>query len=115
MNKKLTLACGSVIATFVAMPSAAQAVTAEYSYSGSDYSYNAVSGKAVAACDREDDGHTVKTEYNLTGSSTPQTWRNNDGPNTCSTTGTPAIITRHRIIEVIAIEADDVGPWVYPR
>lgn len=115
MNKKSALACGALIATCVAVPSAAQAVTAEYSHSGSDYSYNAVSGKAVAACDREDDGHYVKVEYGVTGSSTIQTWNNKNGPNSCSTTGTPAIITRHRIIEVIAIEADDVGAWAYPR
>lgn len=56
----------------------------------------------------------MKAEWQATGASTIFTTFNDTGPGTCQTGVASTIIVKHRIVEIVPYDFDDVGAWKYP-
>ncbi|WP_235504423.1 hypothetical protein [Nostocoides sp. Soil756] len=114
VSRGLMAVCAGVGLMAMAVPSA-MAVSVETSRSGSDYSQNDSTGKKITLRDGECDGHGVRSDYVLTGSSTTNSFDNYIGCNNSNSVSTSRLVYKHRVVEVIPVSADDYGAWVYPK
>lgn len=112
-TRRRALAVG-VVTLALALPTAANAVSVLYSWSGSDYSYNSSTGRTIYACDNEADGHVVRADYVRNGSTTVVSVTATGGSGTCEEAYGSATLYRHRVVEVIPAQVDDYGAWKYP-
>ncbi|MET4076863.1 hypothetical protein ABIB53_000011 [Janibacter sp. UYMM211] len=105
---------GAVTAVLLLNGGAAVAVS---SYQGSDFTRDLDSRREVMACDMESDGNGVRGEYVPNGTSSTHTiYDGNGASNTCAHSGSySARIYKHRVTEVLELEPDAHGAWVYPR
>lgn len=86
------------------------------SIQGSDYTEDFNGIKQLRVCDKESDGHGVRGDHVLNGSRSVYTiYDGNGANNACEESGVyPKTIYKHRAVEVVPMNNDAEGPWVYP-
>lgn len=93
----------------------AMAISVETSWSGADYSQNDATGKKIWLRDGECDGNGVRSDYVVVGGSTTNTFNNYIGCYNSNAVTTSSLVYKHRVVEVIPLDTDDYGAYVYPK
>jgi hypothetical protein len=110
--KRHLIPCVVIGATLgVSTPASGQQL---YSYSGADYSTN-ISSYSVRARDRESDGHPVRADYTISGSSVVDKVTEARGNGNCTGVSFARTLYKHRVVEIIPASRDDYGDWRYPN